>query len=116
MYTACKCEVCGEFCLGTEKPESCPFCGAHKLHLEPVDVDEFKSIFPDLDDLKSEEDMPLFIDLDHSDFPEISDDIVEKVKRRAKEYGVLEAYSIFRESVSEEVAGDFFRGLVELEE
>jgi len=27
-----RCRVCGEVYIGTEKPESCPFCGAHKRY------------------------------------------------------------------------------------
>ncbi|MFP4232748.1 MAG: rubredoxin-like domain-containing protein [Candidatus Aenigmatarchaeota archaeon] len=114
MYEACRCEVCGEVYLGTEKPETCPFCGAHKLHLESMDLDEFKALIPD-DFEGGEEEMNLFIDLDEEEFPEVSEEIMEKVKKSARDYGILEAYSMFSESVSQEAAEKFFESLGELE-
>lgn len=111
MYEVCRCDVCGEVYLGTEKPETCPFCGAHKLHLESIEADEFKALIPD--DLEEEErgEMSLFIDLDEEEFPEVSEEVMEKVKKSARDYGVLEAYNVFAEKVSDEAAEEFFTGL-----
>ncbi|GEM_PF-3118156 len=116
MYEACRCDVCGEVYLGTDKPDVCPFCGAHKHHLESLDLDEFKTMMPDdFGKIDSDEEMSLFIDLGEDEFPEISEEIIEKVKKGARDYGILEAYSIFAEQVSDEAAEKFFKGLGELE-
>lgn len=116
MYEACRCEVCGEVYLGTEKPETCPFCGAHKLHLETMDPDEFKALIPDdFEDKQEKEEMSLFIDFDEEEFPEISDEVMKKVKKSARDYGILEAYSVFANKVSDKAAEKFFEGLGELD-
>ncbi len=115
MYEACRCEVCGEVYLGTAKPETCPFCGAHKLHLESMDVDEFKALIPDDFEGEGEKEMSLFIDLDEEEFPEVSDEVIEEVKKSARDYGVLEAYSLFAEKISDEAAEEFFQSLGDLD-
>lgn len=119
MYKACRCEVCGEVYLGTEKPDTCPFCGAHKLHMETMEDDELRSLLPrnfDVEDAQDkEDDVNLFVDLDKEDLPEISSGVMEKILERAKDYGILEAYTVFAEEVSTEAADKFFEKLGDLD-
>ncbi|MFP4116185.1 MAG: rubredoxin-like domain-containing protein [Candidatus Aenigmatarchaeota archaeon] len=114
MYKACRCEVCGEVYLGSEKPEACPFCGAHKPHLEVVEPDEFKAMIPE--SLDEEEESSLLLDLKEEDFPEISAELMEKVKKNAREAGLPGAYRTLAEEISTDAAEKFFLGLGELEE
>lgn len=55
MYQAYRCEVCGEVYLGTEKPEECPFCGAHKHFLKSIDIEEVELLRPEKISEKSRE-------------------------------------------------------------
>ncbi len=116
MYEVCRCDVCGDVYLGVNKPDTCPFCGAHRHHLESLDVDDFSSIFPG-ERVRSDdsEDTNFLVDIGDEEFSEISEEVFEKVKKGAVDYGILEAYSIFAERVSDRAAERFFRGLEELE-
>ncbi len=79
-------------------------------------MDEFRTIMPDdFEKMDENEEMSLFIDLDEEDLPEISEDLVEKIRAGARDYGILEAYSIFAKQVSDEAAEKFFKELGELE-
>ncbi len=37
MFTAFRCEICGETYLGYSKPENCPYCGAHQEYLKKLE-------------------------------------------------------------------------------
>ena len=34
MMNALRCQICGETYLGSETPDRCPFCGAHRDHIK----------------------------------------------------------------------------------
>ena len=113
MYKACRCEVCGEMHLGTEKPEVCPFCGAHKLHLESVDSDEIRAIIPDdfdkLDGNETKEGP--FLELEGENLSEVSKETIEEIKKSVLDSGIRGGYSILAEDNSSQEAERFMRNL-----
>ncbi len=45
MFTAVRCEICGETYLGYSKPENCPYCGAHQEYLKRLR--DYERIMPE---------------------------------------------------------------------
>lgn len=64
MYQAYRCEVCGEVYLGSEKPDECPFCGAHKQFLKAVDMEEVELLRVDNISDRSMENIRAAMDLE----------------------------------------------------
>lgn len=44
MFGAYRCEICGEVYLGSEKPEQCPYCGAHQNFLKSLQREDYSRI------------------------------------------------------------------------
>lgn len=44
MFKVYRCQVCGEVYLGSDKPEECPYCGAHQNYLKAVEEEEFNRL------------------------------------------------------------------------
>lgn len=44
MFGAYRCEICGEVYLGSEKPEECPFCGAHQNFVKALGKEDYSRV------------------------------------------------------------------------
>lgn len=45
MFTAFRCEICGETYLGKSKPKTCPYCGAQEEYLKKLE--NFERLMPE---------------------------------------------------------------------
>ncbi len=62
MFTAFRCELCGETYLGNSKPENCPYCGAHEEYLKKLE--DFERLMPDDVSEESRENIKKAIELE----------------------------------------------------
>lgn len=62
MFTAFRCEICGETYLGSSQPENCPYCGARKRYLKKME--NYNRVMPSEVSGKSQENVRKAIGLE----------------------------------------------------